>query len=397
MVTRRPVIIVSAAFPPHVVGGAEVNAKLLANYLHAQGQDVQVLTGASILPKGKPYPIRSLPALRPRPSIIYEPWWNRRTARRVSGAIPHGAIVHTFDLLGRGVIAELLPHRPDLRAVATLQDISPACGSIDGILTDGTLCHGCTWQNLFRHQRLQHYRGVGKLARAFRYATACVKPYRRELLGRFHALTTVSHFLNGFLKLQEVPVIPDLLLPPKLTCKLERTTAPSLVSVGRMSEDKGTDLTLRALAELPQFLGTFVGGGDRDYWQQKARQYGVDGRVQIVGQVPLRSVGAYYAAADVVVQASRCPEASSRTLLEAMSLGKAVVGPNYAGPAELITEGSTGRLFERGSAASLAAAIDRAYRERQRLGERAKQAAERYLPEKVGPRYLELYERILQE
>ena len=123
---------------------------------------------------------------------------------------------------------------------------------------------------------------------------------------------------------------------------------------------------------------------------------GINDRVTFIGPVPIDQVGNWYHAADVVVLASRCPEASSRTVLEAMSCGRAVVAPNFGGPAEIITEGSTGRLFERGSATSLATAIKRAYQERQSLGARARLAcARRYRPEVVGPQYLKLYQSLV--
>ncbi|MBI4185470.1 glycosyltransferase family 4 protein [Candidatus Berkelbacteria bacterium] len=397
MAYTHSLVILSTYFPPNVVGGAEVNAELLARFAQAHGWSVTVLTGASVVLHPAPYSIRSVPALRPRPSLIYEPWWNRRTAARIQALIPYRSIVHTFDVLSRGVGAELALLRPDLRCVTTLQDISPICGSIDGLLTDGTLCHGDRLQTILRHRKLQQYGPLGRVVRFIRYATATVIPYRRQLLGRYHAVTAVSRFLVNYLGIQAVSVIPDLLMPPKEACPLKQTTAPALVAVGRLDVDKGTDLLLVALMQLPAYVLTLVGSGDRADWQQRATQLGVADRVRFVGPVPSGEVGNWYYAADVVVLASRCPEASSRTLLEAMSCGRAVVGPNFAGPAELIIEGSTGRLFERGDAVSLATTIEQAYKERVSLGRRAKEVSRRYHPDSIAPRYLALYQSLLEQ
>ncbi|MBI4032508.1 glycosyltransferase family 4 protein [Candidatus Berkelbacteria bacterium] len=382
------VTIVSTGFPPNVMGGAEQNAKLLADYLAECGWDVEVITGAAVLPRNLPYAIHSVPALRPRPSIVYEPWWAWRTAQRLRPLIAPDRIVHAFDVLSRGAVAALgYP-----RTVATIQDVSPICGSITGLLSDGTICTGDTLQNLAHHAHgTDEHHGLTQWVRLIRYYTATVIPYRRQLLNQYTALTTVSQFLRDFLSLPRATVVPDLLVPLVATEALPRQPGPALITVGRLGVDKGTDLLLDALPLLPRFTATFVGRGNTETWQQRAAQLGVADRVRFVGPVPLADVAKWYLAADVAVQAGRWPEPSSRMILEAMSLGRAVVGPNYAGPAELITEGCTGRLFERGNAASLARTIEQAYQEREALGERAREAAAAYLPSRVGPRYLELY------
>lgn len=385
------ITIVTAGFPPYVMGGAEQNAKLLADYLAESGWDVEVITGAAVLPRNLAYPVRSVPALRPRPSIIYEPWWAWRTAQRLRPLIAPDRIVHSFDVLSRGAVAAL--EYP--RTVATIQDVSPVCGSITGLLTDGTICTGDTLDNLAHHAHgTDEHVGLGQWVRLVRYYTATVMPYRRQLLEQYAALTTISGFLREFLDLSEAQVVPDLLVPLTAGQAVPRSPGPSLITVGRLGFDKGTDVLLEALQSLPRFTATFVGRGDVATWQQRAALLGVADRVRFIGSVPLADVAPWYLAADVAVQAGRWPEPSSRMLLEAMSLGRAVVGPNYAGPAELIDEGCTGRLFERGNPASLALAIEQAYAERDALGARARVAAEAYLPSRVGPRYLELYAQL---
>lgn len=395
MADRRRLTILSTDFPPNVLGGAAVNAELLATFAAVHCWDVTVLTGASVIPSHTPYQIRSLPDLRPRPSLVYEPWWARRRARAIIGQIPADSLIHTFDVLSRSVGAALAELGSTQTLVTTIQDISPICGTIDGLLTDGSLCHGDSWRNLLRHQKLRSYGPLGRLIRVLRYGAATVQPYRRQLLGRYSAITTVSEFLRAYLDLPIATVIPDLLLPPTEACKLERTSAPTLLGVGRLGYDKGTDLLLGALAALPAYLLTLVGGGDQAPYRALATRLGVASRVTFVGQVPLSEVGSWYHAADVVVSGSRAAEGSSRTLLEAQACGRAVVGPSFGGVTEVVTEGSTGRLYERGNLDSLITAIKQAYRERTSLGKRGAQSARRYRPDLVGPQYLKLYESLL--
>ncbi len=390
MARRHRITLVVANFPPNVVGGAEVNAQLLAEYLTSQGHEVTVVTGAGVIPRTAAYRIISTPELRPRPSLIYERWWAKRTAQRLASVLPRDSITHSFDVLSRAVVAEAGASH----TVATIQDVSPVCGSINRLWTDGSLCPGCSPTNLVKHcLTTNQHRGLGRAARIARYHLAL--PYRTELLTRYTALTTVSDFLKVYLKLERAEVIPDLLLATKYAQHLERIEAPTIICIGRLAFDKGTDLVLRALKHLPGYLARFIGSGDHQEWRAVAEREGVVDRVEFIGAVPTHSIGDWYHRGDVVVLASRSPEASSRTVLEAMSLGKAVVAPNYAGPRELITHGSTGRLFERGNAESLATTIEQAYQERRSLGSRAQAASERYHPDAVGPKYVRLYDKIL--
>ncbi len=389
MADAHGVTLVTSKFLPMDSGGAEVQVHLLATYLAEQGRDVEVVTGAAVRPKDVAYRIVSHPALRPRPSIVYEPWWARRTAGKIRAAIDPSRIVHSFDVLSRGVVAELdLP-----RTVTTIQDISPICGTIDGLLTDGSICHGCTRSNLFQHERLRQSRGLQWLARVIRYWTACVVPYRRQLLDRYQAVTVLTQLPRDYLTLPQAIVIPDLVevAVPRQTAPAH---APTIVSLGRLGPDKGTDLILQALTELPDFLAVFVGGGLKQTWQQRAQRLGVAERARWVGQVSFEEVPDWYAQGDVIVLASRGVEASSRTVLEGMSLGKAVVAPRFGGPAEMVDDGVTGVLFERGDARDLARAIKTAYQQRARLGGQAREVSRRYRPEDVGSKYLELYAQL---
>ncbi|MBI4023091.1 glycosyltransferase family 4 protein [Candidatus Berkelbacteria bacterium] len=390
MARSQRITLVTSTFLPRSVGGAEIQVHLLASFLVGQGWDVEVVTGSAVRPKDVPYRVTSLPALRVRPSLVYEPWWARRTAQKIQTAIDPSRIVHSFDVLSRGVVAELgYP-----RTITTIQDISPICGTIDGLLVDGSVCTGCTAANLLQHRRLARYHGVAWLGRVIRYWTACVLPYRRRLLTKYGAVTVLTEFLRSYLHLEAALVIPDLVPMPSEPGLEQPPQAPTLISVGRLGFEKGTDLVIRSLAELPDFLALLVGGGAREHCQQRARQLGVADRIEFAGAVPPAQVSAWYRRADVVVQASRGAEASSRTILEGMSHGKAVVGPDFGGPAELIEDRVNGVRFARGSVPELVRAIRTAYAERERLGAQARRTSERYQPDVVGPAYLALYEQL---
>ena len=101
---------------------------------------------------------------------------------------------------------------------------------------------------------------------------------------------------------------------------------------------------------------------------------------------------------DVLVHASVTPEPFGQVVLEGMAAGLPVIAPDEGGPATVIADGETGRLFRSRDASSLAAAM-RALREdpaeRERLGAAARRAAERYHPDAIAEQLEQVYERVV--
>lgn len=114
--------------------------------------------------------------------------------------------------------------------------------------------------------------------------------------------------------------------PPAL-----RRSEPLVLVVGRLSHQKGQDVALRVLAALPNrdVRMRFVGSGDATTLRAQAKQLGIDGRVEWVGEADPTP---HYAAADVVLVPSRY-DGLSLALLEALSSGNAIVATDVAGVA----------------------------------------------------------------
>ncbi|MEZ0174968.1 MAG: glycosyltransferase family 4 protein [Candidatus Reddybacter sp.] len=85
-----------------------------------------------------------------------------------------------------------------------------------------------------------------------------------------------------------------------------------------------------------------------------------------------------YNGLDVVISASTSPEPLGTVVIESMALGRALIGPNHGGAAEMMVHNETGLLFEAGQADSLAVMIEQYYCNpitRQQLGENARKHA----------------------
>lgn len=127
------------------------------------------------------------------------------------------------------------------------------------------------------------------------------------------------------------------------------STPPRLVSVGRLSPEKGYAGLLSALAALVaegrDFALTIVGGGPAaDAVREQAATLGLAEKIEFTGPLPERSTLARMAEADIFVLPSLM-EGLPVVLIEALALQLPVVASRVAGIPELVEDDVTGRLF----------------------------------------------------
>lgn len=157
---------------------------------------------------------------------------------------------------------------------------------------------------------------------------------------------------------------------------------PILVSASRLAVEKRVlDLValLRASAHRDAIL-VFAGGGPLEAdLRTAARDGGVGARVVFMGQLGLDGLADTFAAADVVVSASRS-ETQGLALCEAAAAGCVVVAPDRGGYAEVLRHDAGGLFPSRApSAEELAGCVDRLLEDRglrERLGAEAARRAE---------------------
>ena len=129
------------------------------------------------------------------------------------------------------------------------------------------------------------------------------------------------------------------------------------VSVGNLVPLKGHELTIEAMASLPDCTLLIAGAGPlRDSLQARAVTLGVADRVRLLGEVPHSELPALYAAADVFVLMSE-REGWANVLLEAMACGTLALATRVGGNGEIVTSAAAGALLAERSAAALVNAI----------------------------------------
>lgn len=137
--------------------------------------------------------------------------------------------------------------------------------------------------------------------------------------------------------------------------------APALVSVGRLSTQKGYDLLLPAISRVRSrfpalHLTVFGDGPDRAKLEGDLERLGLRSHVTLAGFQA--SVLPYVRAADAFVLASRY-EGLPNAALEALACGTPVVLTDCPGAnSELVVEGRNGRLAARPDPVAIASALD---------------------------------------
>lgn len=179
-------------------------------------------------------------------------------------------------------------------------------------------------------------------------------------------------------------VVPQFGVDPEQYCRRaapERNTF-NIGYAGRLVREKGVELLLQALANLPSHAHLYIiGAGDQEQaLRALTTQLQLDARVQFKNSIPSSNMPAAYSELDALVLPSRTQsnwkEQFGRVLIEAMACGVPVVGstcgeiPHVIGDAGLVfAEGDVNQLTERLHALLTQPALrtDSARRGRQRV------------------------------
>ena len=180
-----------------------------------------------------------------------------------------------------------------------------------------------------------------------------------------------------------------------------------VVTIGRYAYQKGYDLLLQAWAELSrirelengeEWTLDIYGQGDQTDYRQLMAELGIDSnRCHLNG--PVEDVVKAYQESSIFVLSSRF-EGFGMVLIEAMACGLPVVSFDCpAGPDEIITDGVDGLLVPSGDVHTLAEKLMVLMSDdnlRRRLGQQARQTAQRYEMTTIANQWIALFEKIIK-
>ncbi|WKT82989.1 MULTISPECIES: glycosyltransferase [unclassified Thermosynechococcus] len=198
-------------------------------------------------------------------------------------------------------------------------------------------------------------------------------------------------------------VVPNFVRSlPQPVCGQSRS-ADEILAVGRLDDQKGFDLLLRAFAMsgLKQAGARLVilgEGAKRAFLTRLAAELGLSEAVSMPGVV--EAPEQWMARCIFFVLPSRY-EGFPNALLEAMAMGCPVIAADWdSGPREMVQDGENGLLVPTEDVGALAQALARLWRDaalRARLGAAAVEVRERFCRDRVVGMWETLIEEILNE
>jgi glycosyltransferase involved in cell wall biosynthesis len=169
-------------------------------------------------------------------------------------------------------------------------------------------------------------------------------------------------------------------------CEARRHFAePTIVFVGSLIRYQALDLLFEAVADarragMDWHVAIAGDGVMREAWSTRASELGLGGRVAFLGPLPWSDVPAAIQGGDICYSGQITTEMgvmyhSPLKLYEYMATGRPTIAAAYEDAARLVEDGSTGFLFEPGSAVALRGALERAWLTREKwpvMGARAR-------------------------
>jgi glycosyltransferase involved in cell wall biosynthesis len=130
-----------------------------------------------------------------------------------------------------------------------------------------------------------------------------------------------------------------------------------ILFLGRLSDEKGVDILLGAMAEVPEAKLKIVGSGTHGtFLQEFARKNNIT-NVEFLGQKFGDELEPIFNGCSFVVVPSLWHENFPYVMMESFARGKAVVGSDKGGIPEYIVQGQTGLVFPSHDAVTLANCI----------------------------------------
>jgi glycosyltransferase involved in cell wall biosynthesis len=397
------VLVVSAMFPPNILGGAEISAFNLSRWLRDQGHEVAVLTAANgyddqldgemvdglriwrrRMPR--PYPI----TLQGRVKRKYlKPLWHLqdhfdpRNAAIVADVLdrfkPDFCNVHYLTGIGHNALKAIGVR--DIPIMYVMPDLALSCLKLK-MFEKGKTCERqcalCVVSSRVKGRGVRACRRIGFSSPS--YANLERNARFQPAIGRLRA-----HILNANRY-------------PEPTAPRRASDVVRLIYVGRLETEKGVRTLLeaaQALSRTQSFELSIVGSGSQEPEFKAA--FGHHPWLTFHGHVSLQAAIDHIAQSDVLCIPSVWLENSPGVVIQALGLGVPVVGSDVGGIPELVKDGETGLLVPPDDVAQWTAALSRIIADkplRVALQQSAVAQAWRFSQDHVGKQYVAFMEQI---
>lgn len=332
----------------YVCGGAEKSVVVLRDGLRARGHEVKIMSSDRDPHEAhfSDYECRHIQG----PLGLFRHLWSgsaRRTLRRAIREFkPDVVHFHTMGELSPSVLfalggtpALLTVHGPEEYTTSMLEWYLPPTAFNGDVRLDNLTPVGRLYHTFFKYLQRPLY------VLGFRRLKLMVSPskYLAKKIGQEQFDVPVAQVYNGI-------GLPDAKPLP---------SSPGLLYVGRLEHVKGVEVLLHAMPaiikKVPKTQLRIVGDGpDRARLESLADELGIGSAVTFCGWRKGDEVLAEYARARVQVIPSVWPENLPTVAIEALAVGRPIIGARVGGIPELIEDGKTGAIVPPGDAPALA-------------------------------------------
>jgi glycogen synthase len=367
------ILTVGLLYPPHHLGGYELICEGVVGTASARGHDVRILVSDYRAP-GVRQPdapavhrtLRSYLDSSAQRAAPIGPWQRLLLERANAAELERHLRDFDPDVVswwGMGGMSLSLIERVRRKQLPAVLDIQDPWLSY-GFRTDA-------WTRMARRLR--------PLAPVLEPLGGVPLRYQLETAGRylFNSQYTASAARNGGFEAADSVVITPGAHRRFLSPAPAQPWNWRMTYVGRIHHDKGIDVAVAAMAELPpQATLTIAGGGDDDYTAELRRQAAsldVGERVIFAGAAPVEDLPSVYAQSDVVLFPVRWEEPWGLVPLEAMGIGRPVIATPKGGATTYLRDEENALLIPSEDPRALAEAVrrlagDEALRARLRVG-----------------------------
>jgi glycosyltransferase involved in cell wall biosynthesis len=309
-----------------------------------------------------------------RLALVRQTLWSSRTeadiAKWVADFRPDVIHAHnTFPLISPSLY--VAADKACVPVVQTLHNFRLFCPQAM-LLRDGKVCEDCLGKSPWRGVVRGCYRGsraqtavIGSMQVVHR----ALGTYRKNVT-RYIALNEFCRdkFVEGGLPPERVVVKPNFVDIPAGAEKLRQGG----LFVGRLSAEKGINVLMRAMDQVPSCELNVIGSGPEE------SLLGSRANVHGLGFLPREQISGHMQQAAYLLMPSIWYENFPLTLVEAFASGLPVIASSMGAMAVLIKDGKTGLLFEPGSAEDLAKKIKWAEANPEAMREMGKHARHEY-------------------
>lgn len=267
-------------------------------------------------------------------------------------------VVHLNNIyhqLSPSILAPI--NRRGITSVLTLHDYKLACPTYQ-FLAGGEICQACLGGKFSNAVRKRCNRG--SLAASLASATELAIHTKLSLYGSVDLFLCPSLFLKD--QMESAGVFPDRLRHNPNFVDISETFATDapgqgVVYFGRLSEEKGVDVLIDAVAAIGERLRIAGTGPAEQTLKDQAIRVGAD--VEFLGRLSKKALHDVVRASRVSALPARWYENQPLSVLESYACGVPVVASSLGGLPEIVIDGETGTLVPHNDVDALAKELSR--------------------------------------